>query len=61
MKKFTAGVLGAFAIAASLVLVRQQRTPPVPEGTVRPHPKSIPAGETVPADVSPDRLRELGL
>ncbi len=61
MKKITAGILGAAAVVASLVLVRQQRPQTPSQVASRPAPKAVPAGETVPADVTPERLRELGL
>lgn len=53
-RRFTAGVLGAAAMAASVVMIRSAKE------TVEPAPTVIPAGESVPALIQPDRLRELG-
>ncbi len=53
--KLTLGVLGAVAIAAGLVLVRQQRVPQAPT-----RQDAIPAGETAPAEITPEKLRALG-
>ncbi|HSG46345.1 MAG TPA: hypothetical protein VLA43_00895 [Longimicrobiales bacterium] len=58
MRKITAGILGAAAVAVSLIALRQPRlTGPAPvleDG-------SAPSGERVPAQISLDRIRELGL
>lgn len=56
MRKLTAGIVGAAAVAASLVLFRQ------PKQVHRPEQQQevIPAGEKVPGKISLERLRELG-
>jgi len=55
MRTLTYSLLGAAALAAGLLLVRQQKL-------VEPErPKMVPAGETIPAVISLDRLRELGI
>jgi len=51
----TLGLIGAVALAAGVVLVRQQRE----VEKVRP-PETIPAGETQPAEISLEKLRALG-
>ena len=60
MRKITAGLLGAAAVAASLIVLRQPRTP-VPQNS---HPSeegdAVPAGERVPGQISLDRIRALG-
>lgn len=53
-RRVTAGVLGAVAVAASMVMIRSSKE------TVDPTQSMIPAGESVPAVIHPDRLRELG-
>ena len=55
MRTLTYSLLGAAALAAGVLLVRQQKQV---EGE---RPKSVPAGETVPAVISLERLRELGI
>ena len=55
MRKLTYSLLGAAAVAAGVLLVRQQK---VGEDD---RPKVVPAGETVPAVIKLDRLRELGI
>jgi len=55
MKTFTLGLLSAVALTTTLLLVRQQK-----ELAAR-SPRLVPAGETQPANVSLDRIRELGL
>ena len=55
MRKLTYSILGAAAIAASVLLVRQQKT------DEDERPRVVPAGETVPAVIELDRLRELGI
>ena len=56
MRTLTAGLVGAAAIAASLVLFRQ------PKQVTRSsqHDEAVPAGEKFPAEISLERLRELG-
>ena len=53
-RRLTAGVLGAVAVAASMVMIKSNKE------AIEPTPSVIPAGESVPADIHPDRLRELG-
>ncbi|MEM7416086.1 MAG: hypothetical protein AAF389_11355 [Gemmatimonadota bacterium] len=55
MKNFAMGLLGAAALATTILLVRQQKE--VEPKDVR----LIPAGETQPATISLERIRELGL
>lgn len=58
MRKITAGLLGAAAVAVSLIALRQPRV------TGQPDPaddRLVPSGERVPAQISLDRIRELGL
>jgi hypothetical protein len=54
IRSFTVGLLGAAALAAGLLLVRQQKEPETDR------PSSVPAGETQPATISLDRIRALG-
>jgi len=50
----TVSLIGAAALAAGLVLIRQQRQ-------VDPHRlREVPPGETLPTEISLDRLRESG-
>jgi hypothetical protein len=55
IRKVTLGVLGAAAAVASLLLIRQTKQIP-PKETL-----NLPAGESVPGNISLDRLRELGI
>ncbi len=55
MRKFAIGLLGAAALATTILLVRQQKE--VEGRDVR----LIPAGETQPTSISLERIRELGL
>jgi len=55
MKKFAVGLLGAAALATTVLLVRQQKEAVPKEAGL------IPAGESQPAVISLDRIRELGL
>jgi len=55
MRTLTYSLLGAAALAAGLLLVRQQKL------VEDERPKVVPAGETVPAIISLERLRELGI
>ena len=55
MRTLTVSLLGAAAVAASLVLLRAQR-----EEVVRPQTRIVPPGETMPGSISLDRLRERG-
>ena len=50
-------IMSAAAVAAGLLLIRQQRS-----DDVEANPDNIvPAGETVPGAISLDRIRELGI
>ena len=55
MKNFTLGLVSAAAIATTILLVRQTRDVDAKE------PRLVPAGETQPANLSLERIRELGL
>jgi len=55
IRKVTLGILGAAAAVASLLLIRQTKRLP-PKETL-----DLPAGESIPAHISLDRLRELGI
>jgi hypothetical protein len=55
LKRITMGFLGAVAVAAGVVLLRGQRE----EATQLT--EEIPPGETMPGQIQPDRLRELGI
>ena len=55
MRNFAIGLLSAAALATTFVLVRQQRE------IVGKDLKVIPAGETRPATISLERIREAGL
>ena len=55
MKNFAIGILGAAALATTILLVRQQK-----EVELK-YPTLIPAGETQPTNISLERIRELGL
>ena len=55
MRTLTYSLLGAAALAAGLLLVRQHKQ------VEDERPKLVPAGETVLAVISLDRLRELGI
>ena len=55
MKNLAIGLLGAAALATTILLVRQVKE--VEPSTVR----LIPAGETQPTTLSLERIRELGL
>ncbi len=55
MKKFAIGLLGAAALATTVLVVRQQK------GVEAKDPRPVPAGETNPTTISLDRIRELGL
>ena len=53
MKSFTLGLLGVAALATTILLVRQQRD-------ASKDAILIPAGESQPAAISLERIRELG-
>lgn len=53
IRTLTVSLLGAAVITAGLILVRQQRVK-------EPEVKEVPPGETIPADLSLERLRESG-
>lgn len=55
MKSFTLGLLGAAALATTILLVRQSKD------ATQSEPRVIPAGETQPSTISLERIRELGL
>ena len=55
IRTIAVGLLGAAAVAAGLVLLRQQRAP---EETASF--QEVPPGESLPGAISLDRLRELG-
>jgi hypothetical protein len=55
MRTLTYSILGAAAVAAGMLLVRQQKQ------VEDERPKLVPAGETVPAVISLERLREVGI
>ncbi len=54
IRKFFVSLVGVAALATGLLLVKQRE-----EDTEKP--KEIPPGETVPATISLDKLRELGI
>lgn len=54
IRTFTVSLIGVAALAAGLVLIRQQRQ------VENPRLRDVPPGETVPTEISLDRLRELG-
>ena len=56
MKKVTFGLIGALAVATTVMLVRQQK-----QVEQLDRPGLVPAGESQPATLSLDRMRELGL
>lgn len=56
IRKLTISLIGAAAVAASILLVRQQKQL-TPQDTI----DTIPPGETTQTSISLDRLRELGL
>ena len=55
-RKVTYGVLGAAALAASVLLIRSQREVAPAEVL-----EEVPAGEETPGQVRLERLRELGI
>ena len=55
MRKFAIGLLSAAALATTILLVRQQRQ------VEAEHAHLVPDGETQPATISLERIRELGL
>jgi hypothetical protein len=57
MKKLTLGLLGAAAMAATILLVRQQKE----VESAREPRLLVPAGESQPTELSLERIRELGL
>ena len=54
IRALVVSLIGVAALTAGLVLIRQQRQ------AEAPRLKEIPAGETLPATISLERLRELG-
>jgi len=57
IRTFAVSLMSAAAVAAGLLLLRQQRHEDV-EPTLD---NVVPAGETVPGTISLERLRELGI
>jgi hypothetical protein len=57
MKKFAIGMLSAAALATTILLVRQQKVVVMEDKD----PGLVPAGESTPATISLERIRELGL
>ncbi|HSG09662.1 MAG TPA: hypothetical protein VLA36_14975 [Longimicrobiales bacterium] len=57
MRTLTLGLIGAAALAAGILLVRQTREPEETASRVREDP----AGETTQGVISLDRIRALGL
>ena len=55
MRKWAVGLLGAAALATTILLVRQQKQVETQTAQI------IPAGENEPATISLKRIRELGL
>ncbi len=55
MRNFAIGLIGAAALATTILLVRQQKE------LEQTDPRLIPAGETQPTTISLQRIRELGL
>lgn len=55
MKNFAIGLLGAAALATTILLVRQQKE------VEQTDSRLIPAGESQPTTLSLERIRELGL
>ncbi len=55
MKNFAMGLLGAAALATTILLVRQSKELETRDARL------IPAGETQPSNISLERMRELGL
>jgi hypothetical protein len=56
MMKFTFGLLGAAALATTVLLVRQQK-----QVESKQVADAVPAGEPLPTTISLERMRELGL
>ena len=54
IRKFTYSLLGAAALAAGLLLIRQQKQDATVAAELAP-------GESVPSEISLKRLRELGI
>lgn len=55
MKTFAIGLLSAAALTTTILLVRQQRE------AKQEAPELVPAGESRPATISLERIREAGL
>ncbi len=53
-RKVALGLVGVAAFAASLVLIRQQRTEDI-------EVRKVPPGESVPGEIQLEKLRELGI
>lgn len=54
IRTLAVGLIGAAALAAGMLLIRQHRQVETPALT------DVPPGESVPAEISLERLRELG-
>ncbi|MEZ4417387.1 MAG: hypothetical protein R3E10_16655 [Gemmatimonadota bacterium] len=54
-RRVTYGLLGAAALAASVLLIRAQKQPQAEEID------AVPPGENVPGQIRLDKLRELGI
>ena len=63
MHKIAASLVGAAAVGVSFLALRPtvEGTQPEPTSKAPPTVKGVHAGETVPSELSLDRLRELGL
>lgn len=55
MRALTVGLIGAAALAAGLLIVREVQDP-----ERSPRPREIPAGESQPATISLERIRAQG-
>ncbi len=55
LKRMTMGLLGAAAVAASVLLIRSQKEEQDHATEV------VPPGESVPSEIHLDKLRELGI
>lgn len=58
IRKITVSLLGTAALAAGLVLLRQGNSRPQPDAA---SVEEVPPGESVPAQIRLDKLRELGI
>lgn len=58
IRKITVSLVGTAALAAGLVLLRQGNNRPQPDVA---SVEEVPPGESVPAQISLEKLRELGI